>query len=309
MRIAFMGTPEFAIPTLKALIAHRHNICVFTQPDRPFGRKQILTPPPVKALAKQYGLPVMQFDRIKSCEGVSAIRKFVPDLCITAAFGQLLSQEILDIPKHGTFNVHASLLPKYRGASPIQSAIIDGESETGVTIMLTDIGMDTGDILNSASTMIEPNENSSQLSERLSIMGASLLIATIDRLVSGTLTRTPQDSASATRCKVLTRESGRLNFSDSCKRVHDVIRGTNPWPGAYATLEDKIVKIWASKLSQMEPDNDSPIGAIVGSSKDGLFVRCADGLLELAELQLSGGKRMDGKTFLCGNPIVGKIFS
>ncbi|MDO4564347.1 MAG: methionyl-tRNA formyltransferase [Clostridia bacterium] len=306
MRIAFLGTPEFALPSLNALISRRHTICVFTQPDRPVGRRQVLTPPPVKALARQHGLPVMQFERIKSAEGVAALKSFAPDLCVTAAFGQLLSRENLSVPRHGTINVHASLLPKYRGASPIQSAIIEGETETGVTIMMTDIGMDTGDILNSDSCPIRPDETAGQLSERLAVIGSRLLLAVIDSISNGTLVRVPQDEKLATRCKPLTRDSGRIDFSLPRLRVHNLVRGVNPWPGAFAYLDELPIKIWATRFADCVELADAPFGTLMGSAKQGLFVRCADGWLELCDLQLSGGKRMSGKSILCGNDLCGR---
>ena len=182
MRIAFLGTPEFALPSLQALIDRGDTLAVFTQPDRPVGRKVILTPPPVKVLAEQHGISVYQFEKIRSLEGREALEAFQPDLMVTAAFGQLLSSKNLAIPRLGTINVHGSLLPKYRGASPIQSAIIAGEAETGVTTMMTDIGMDTGDMLLKSATRIDPDETYEQLSDRLAVLGAKLLLETLDRL-------------------------------------------------------------------------------------------------------------------------------
>lgn len=306
MKIAFLGTPEFALPSLQTLIELGWELCVFTQPDRPIGRKMVLTPPPVKVLASKYSLPVYQFEKIRSKEGVEAMKTFAPDLCVTAAFGQLLSAANLDIPTFGTINVHASLLPKYRGASPIQSAIINGDSKTGVTIMLTDIGMDTGDILNQAVCQIDGNETYEQLSSRLSVLGAALLADTIKSIINGTAVRTPQDSALATKCKTLTRDTGRIDLSLPRKRIHDLVRGTNPWPTAFAYLDDKVVKIWKTELCDPDFDTNAPTGSLVGDQKRGLYLKCSDGYLKIIELQAAGAKRLCGNVFLCGTPILGK---
>ena len=303
MRIAFLGTPEFACPSLSALIARGDTLCVFTQPDRPVGRKAILTPPPVKALALAHGIPVFQFERIKSDEGIKALSEFSPDLCVTAAFGQLLSRRNLAIPKHGTINVHGSLLPKYRGASPIQSAIIQGESVTGVTTMLTDIGMDTGDMLLQRETAIGPDETYEQLSDRLAILGAELLTETLDRLKAGTLTRTPQNPADATICHMLTKEDGRIDFTRPAQAVHNLVRGTNPWPSAFAMLDGEPLKIWETK--QTDLFFDAEVGTLHGENGR-LYVRCADAMLEIVTLQQSGKKRMPADLFLRGCPLDGK---
>ena len=303
MRIAFLGTPEFALPSLAMLIARGDTLCVFTQPDRPVGRKAVLTPPPVKALALERGVPVLQFEKIRSKDGVAAMEAFAPDLCVTAAFGQLLSAKNLAIPKYGTINVHGSLLPKYRGASPIQSAIIDGEAETGVTTMLTDIGMDTGDILLQARTPIGENETYGELSDRLAILGAGLLSETLDALGAGTLSRTPQDAAVATVCHMLTKEDGRIDCSLPCKAVHDLVRGTNPWPAASALLDGQPLKLWETLRS--DASFDVPAGTLI--ERNGrLFVQCADGALEILSLQASGKKRMDAAAFVRGCPLDGK---
>ncbi len=303
MRIAFLGTPEFALPSLAALIARGDTLCVFTQPDRPVGRKAVLTPPPVKVLAQSHNVPVYQFEKIRSKEGREAMETFAPDLCVTAAFGQLLSAKNLAIPTYGTINVHGSLLPKFRGASPIQSAIIAGEPETGVTTMLTDIGMDTGDILLTRSTPIGPNETYGELSDRLAELGAELLLETLDALEHGTLKRTPQDPAQATVCHMLTKEDGRIDFHKDCQTVHDLVRGTNPWPAAFAMLDEQPLKLWETRRS--DALLDAPAGTLADRGGR-LYVRCADGALEILSLQASGKKRMDAATFLRGCPLGGK---
>lgn len=303
MRIAFLGTPEFALPSLEALIGRGDTLAVFTQPDRPVGRKAVPTPPPVKVLAERSGVPVYQFDKIRSAEGLAALEAFAPDLCVTAAFGQLLSARNLAVPRYGTINVHGSLLPRYRGASPIQSAIIAGESETGVTTMMTDIGMDTGDILLKIRTPIDPDETYAQLSERLAALGADLLLETLDRLERGTLTRTPQNPDDATVCHMLRREDGHIDCTRTAKSVHDLVRGTNPWPCAFVLLDGQALKVFETKRAD-EQFPDPPGTLRVRSGK--LYLICADGALEICALQASGKKRMDAETFLRGCPLDGK---
>jgi len=306
MRIAFLGTPEFALPSLDMLQQSGHTLAVFTQPDRPVGRHATLTPPPTKAYALQRDIPVYQFEKIRLPEGVAALKAFAPDLMVTAAFGQLLSAENLSIPKLGCINVHGSLLPKYRGAAPIQWAIIDGETQTGITTMMTDIGMDTGDILLVDHLAIEPDETSGELFERMSVLGAETLRRTIDALEAGTLVRTPQDESQATKCPMLKKEHGKLDFSLSAAAVHNRVRGTNPWPGAYALLDGEPLKIHKTSKTD-QPIDDEPNGILKGNAKLGLFVRCADGWLEILELQATGGKRLNAKDYLLGRSLEGKV--
>ena len=304
MRIAFLGTPEFALPPLEMLIQSGHELALFTQPDRPVGRHSRLVAPPAKQLAQQNGIPVFQFEKIRSAEGIEALSAFAPDLMVTAAFGQLLSQANLDIPRLGCINVHGSLLPKYRGAAPIQWAIVNGEAVTGVTTMMTDIGMDTGDILLMEETPILPDETTDELAKRLSVLGAALLKRTIEQLESGTLPRRPQDASRATKCVMLRKEHGKIDFGRPAKQVHDLVRGMNSWPGAFAFHGDVTVKIWRTRQSDECASSAAP-GVCFGDPKRGLFVMCADAPLEILELQLPGGKRLDGKTFLRGNAFDG----
>lgn len=306
MRIAFLGTPEFALPSLDMLYCSGHTLAVFTQPDRPVGRHATLTPPPTKAFALEHGIPVFQFEKIRLPEGVAALKEFAPDLMVTAAFGQLLSAENLAIPKYGCINVHGSLLPKYRGAAPIQWAIIDGEAETGITTMMTAIGMDTGDILLVDHVAIDPDETAGELFERLSIVGADTLRRTIASLEAGTLVCIPQDESLATKCPMLKKEHGKLDFSQSAKSVHNRVRGTNPWPGAYAMLEECVLKIHKTKRSD-RTIGDEPVGLLTGTNRTGLFVRCADAWLEILELQAVGSKRLGAREFLAGKPLEGKV--
>ena len=306
MRIAFLGTPEFALPSLEMLRTSGHTLAVFTQPDRPVGRHATLTPPPTKAYALQHGIPVFQFEKIRLPEGVAALRDFAPDLMVTAAFGQLLSSENLAIPKYGCINVHGSLLPKYRGAAPIQWAIIDGETETGITTMMTAVGMDTGDILLVDRIAIDPDETAGELFEHMAILGAETLRRTIASLEAGTLVRIPQDESQATKCPMLKKEHGKLDFSLSAASVHNRVRGTNPWPGAYALLDGETLKIHQTRRTD-QAIGEEPFGILKGSAKSGLFVRCADGWLEIVELQATGGKRMRAKDYLLGRSLEGKV--
>ncbi len=303
MRIAFLGTPEFALPSLSALIARGDTLAVFTQPDRPVGRKAVLTPPPVKVLAEAHGIPVYQFEKIRSLEGRAALEAFAPDLCVTAAFGQFLSSKNLAIPRLGTINVHGSLLPKYRGASPIQSAIIAGEAVTGVTTMMTDIGMDTGDILMTAETPIGENETYGELSERLAELGAELLLNTLDALERGTLVRTPQDPDMATVCHMLAKEDAHIDFTRPRKAIHDLVRGTNPWPCAFASLDGQALKIFETRMTDAF-FSDAP-GTLRERDKK-LYLCCVDGALEIVSLQASGKKRMPAGDFIRGCRLDGK---
>lgn len=305
MRIAFLGTPEFALPSLSMLIDRGDTLAVFTQPDRPIGRKAVLTPPPVKVLAEQHGIPVYQFEKIRSQEGLDALEAFAPDLMVTAAFGQLLSAKNLAIPKLGTINVHGSLLPKYRGASPIQTAILEGETVTGITTMMTDIGMDTGDILLKAETPIGENETYAELSERLSHLGAELLKETLHRLEGGTLKPIPQEDSQATKCKMLTKQDGILDFSQPMQTVHNRVRGLNPWPVASSSLDGQPLKIWETRLFDTAPSMQAECGTLTVYNRD-LFVRCSDGWLKITSLQISGKKRMDASVFVRGTEVEGK---
>ena len=306
MRIAFLGTPEFALPSLDMLQKSGHTLAVFTQPDRPVGRRATLTPPPTKTYALAHGIPVFQFEKIRLPEGVAALQAFEPDLMVTAAFGQLLSAENLAIPKFGCINVHGSLLPKYRGAAPIQWAIIDGETETGITTMMTAIGMDTGDILLVDRLAIDPDETAGELFERMALLGAQTLQKTIAALEAGALTRIPQDEAQASKCPMLKKEHGKLDFSQTALAIHNRVRGTNPWPGAYALLDGEPLKIHQTRMTDV-PIGDEPIGLLKGNAKSGLFVRCADRWLEILELQALCCKRLSAKLYLAGKTLEGKV--
>ncbi len=307
MRIAFLGTPDFALPSLELLIARGDELCVFTQPDRPKGRHGELAPPPVKLLAQQLNIPVYQFDKIRRPDGQQALLEYAPELMVTAAFGQILSKENLDVPKYGCINVHGSLLPKYRGAAPIQWAVINGERETGITTMLTDVGLDTGDILMTRRVEIGENETAGELFDRLAVLGASVLSDTIAALENGTLKRTRQDENEATTCRMIKKEYAKVDFSLPSQCIHDLVRGMNPWPTAFSTLDGETVKLHTTRMTERRFSGE-PGECVLADPKEGVFVVTGDGAIELIELQYPGAKRMDAKASVLGRPLAGKRF-
>jgi len=301
-----MGTPDFAVPSLKALIENGYDVVgVFCQPDRPKGRGHKLAACPVKELAQQ-SIPVFQPERIKRPEGVEMLRALKPDLCVTAAFGQLLSQEILDIPPMGTINVHSSLLPKHRGSAPINWSIIKGDQVTGVTTMFTDKGMDTGDILLMRETKIGDTENAGELSDRLAVMGAELLIETIRELEAGTLKRIPQDHEAATYEPKMDKELGRIDWTKTAQEIDWLVRGTTPWPGAFTTFAgengEQTIKVFALAVREGAPSG-MPGEVIAADAKQGLIVSCGDHDVEMLTIQMPGAKRMNAKDYLRGHTI------
>ena len=300
-----MGTPDFAVPSLKALVENGYHVVgVFCQPDRPKGRGHKLAACPVKEYAVSQNIPVFQPERIKREEGVQMLKSCAPDLCVTAAFGQLLSQEILDIPPMGTINVHSSLLPKHRGSAPINWSIITGDTVTGVTTMFTDKGMDTGDILLMKETPIGETENAGELSDRLSVMGAGLLIETIRELENGTLKRIPQDHEAATYEPKMDKELGRLDWSKSAREIDCLVRGATPWPGAFTTLAgengEQTIKVFEIAVKSGE-SSGQPGEIIAADAKNGLVVSCGDHDVELKQIQMPGAKRMNAKDYLRGH--------
>ena len=308
MKIAFLGTPDFALPSLKMLYERGDDIVVFTQPDKPVGRKAVMTAPPVKKLALEYGLDVFQFDKIRSEEGLAALKDADPELMVTAAFGQILSKENLSVPRYGCINVHGSLLPNYRGAAPIQWAVINGEEKTGVTTMLTDIGLDTGDILLERETEIGKDETAGELFDRLAEMGAELLKETIEKLERNELEPKKQNDAEATKCSMIKKEHGHIDFSKSEKAIHDLVRGMNPWPCAYAMLEGEAVKIWRTRRIPTKKTGSKAGSILCADKQNGLIVKCGDGDIEILELQFPGSKRMSAQAAMLGHELVGKVF-
>ena len=299
-----MGTPAFAVPTLDALAeAGRYDIVgVVTQPDRPAGRGHKLTACPVKQRALELGLNVLQFERLRRPEGVAAIRELAPDVVVTAAFGQILSQELLDIPKYGTLNVHASLLPKHRGAAPIQWSILMGDRTTGVTIMRTDAGLDTGDMLRSAEVEIGEDETAGELTERLSQLGAGLLVETLDDWLEGRIAPVKQDESESSYEPMLTRELSEIDWTKPAEQIARQVRGLNPWPEAVTSYNGGKLKVCRARTAALETSAE-PGTVVASGAREGLIVACGEGCLELTEIQAPGSKRMSAKAYLMGRSI------
>ena len=299
MRVIFMGTPDFAVPSLQKLLDRGDEVCaVFTQPDKPKGRGHKLQAPPVKELALAHGIPVFQPPTLKDEAVWQTLRDLAPEVIIVAAYGKLLPPAVLEIPLYGCINVHGSLLPKYRGAAPIQWAVINGEKTTGVTTMQMARGMDTGDILLQAETKIGPEESAGELFHRLKDLGADLLGDTLDALQAGTLTATPQNEDQATLAPLLSKELSVIDWTRPAREIHDLLRGLDPWPCAVATLEGKRLKLLASRVTSAK-------GAPGEAREQGgeLLVCCGDEALTLTLLQTENGKRMSGKEYLLGHPL------
>lgn len=297
LRILFMGTPEFACPTLQKLIDRGENvIAVVTQPDRPKGRGQQLQQPPVKLLAEQHGIPVLQPIKVRLPEVVESIRALRPDLIVVVAFGQILPKSLLDIPPQGCINVHASLLPRYRGAAPLNWCIVNGETETGVTTMLMDVGLDTGDMLVKKSTPIDPEEDTQSLHDRLAVIGADTLAETLDLLRTGRLVREKQDDSLTCYAPILKKEYGLIDWQKEPLAIKNHVRGMSPWPGAYTVLDDKVLKVFRVRTAA----GSGLPGTVLKSDRCGLEVACGSGSLLIEELQLEGKKRMSAGDFLSG---------
>ena len=305
MRIVFLGTPEFGVVTLQKLLESSHEvIAVVTQKDKPQGRGNKLTPSPVKVFAQKANIPCFEYDKI-SRDGVSDLKALHPDIMITAAYGQILSQEIIDIPRYGIINVHASLLPKYRGASPIQSAIINGETKTGVTIMQTEAGLDTGDILGVIETEICEYETAGELSRRLAQIGADLLIEVLEKIQNHTVRPEPQLHVNATVTNKIHKEDCVINFNKSSKQIKCLVCGANPDPIASAVFENGIVlKVYTVRLASNINSHGTP-GEIIEptSAKRGVFVMCNPGVIELGLVQLPGKGIMEAKTLVSGRKL------
>jgi methionyl-tRNA formyltransferase len=303
-RALFFGTPEFAVPCLSAVAELCDVQLVITQPDRPAGRGMKLAPPPVKVRAAELGLHVIQPTKVRTPEFASQLRAAGADLAVVVAYGRILTPEVLAAPRLGCVNVHASLLPKYRGAAPIQWAIVHGERETGVCLMQMEEGLDTGPELARASVMIGPNETAGELAERLSKLGAELLRRELPRFWAGELTPVPQPEG-ATLAPMLKKEDGALDFAQSASAIHDRVRGLSPWPGAHAWLESgaaarERVKIHRTRVQSAQSPTAAPAGQILGSEADGVLIACGQGVLTICELQFEGGKRLSATAALAG---------
>ena len=302
MRLVFLGTPAFAVPTLDRIVEAGHQVlAVVTQPDRPRGRGQHPSPPPVKEAAARLGLPVRQPERVKLPESVELLRALGAEAMVVVGYGQIIPQTVIDLAPLGIMNVHASLLPKYRGAGPIQWAILNGETRTGVTTMRIDAGLDTGDMLLKRWTEIGPEENAVELGARLAVMGADLLVETLAGLAAGTIVPEKQDSSQATYARLLKKEDGLLDWSLPAPAIHNRVRGLQPWPGAYTTFRGQTLHIWKSRPAPRPPapgPRPPKPGRVVAVKP--LVLGCGSGALELLEVQLEGRKRISGADFANG---------
>jgi methionyl-tRNA formyltransferase len=295
-----MGTPEFALPTLEGLIEAGVDLrAVFTQPDRPKGRGKQLAMPPVKILAQRRGIAVHQPLKLRDPSVVSELQALAPDLIVVVAYGQILPKSVLAIPRYGCINVHASLLPRYRGAAPINKAVMDGEEVTGVTTMLMDVGLDTGDMLVGHSTPIGFEETAGELHDRLALLGRAAMEETLARLCAGTLKCEPQDDAQSSYAPMLKKEDGRIDWKKSAAELHNLVRGLDPWPGAYTYLDGELLKL-ARTLP--EPGEGEP-GVVIAAGPEGVRIACGEGVLRVRELQLPGKKRLPAADFLRGRPL------
>ena len=301
MRIIFMGTPDFAVPVLQSLINSRHEVvAVVTQPDRPKGRGKNMQFSPVKECALAHNIPVMQPVNVSVPEVIDELRAYEPELIVVVAFGQFVTKKIREMPKYGCINVHGSLLPEYRGAAPMQRAIIDGKKVTGITTMFMAKGMDTGDMLLKTEVEILPTDNFEDLHDKMAVAGAALLLETIDGLEKGTITRTPQDDALATHAPMIHKETGHIDWSKGGQQIIDLMRGMYPGHGAYAVLGEEPLKMfWAEAENKSYPD--AAFGEIVEVTKKDFAVKCGGGILRIKEVQARGGKKMAADAYLRGH--------
>lgn len=317
MRILFMGTPEFAAGALEAILAAGHEVvCAVTQPDKPKGRGKTMQCPPVKECALRHGIPVFQPEKIKEPKAAAELEKYKADLFVVAAFGQILSSEILHMPKYGCINIHASLLPKYRGAAPIQRAILDGEKESGVTIMQMNEGLDTGDMLTRVVVPITEKETGDSLHDKLMEAGAKLVVETIPLIERGELVPQKQEDEKSCYAKMLHKSMGRLDWTQDAQVLERMVRGLNSWPGAYTSFRGKNLKIWEAECSQREEENQTDKmnpeqksldqknpGEVIHTAKDSFTVQTGNGSLTIRTVQIEGKKRMAVKDFLLGYPV------
>ena len=303
MRVIFMGTPDFAVGTLKALLESGHEVAaVVTQPDKPKGRGKNMQFTPVKEVAVEAGITVLQPKKVREAQVVEELRTYAPDVIVVVAFGQLIPKEILEMPKYGCVNVHASLLPKYRGAAPIQWAVIDGEEKSGVTTMQMDEGLDTGDMLLKEEVVLDEEETGGSLFDKLSEVGAQLLLRTLDGLEKGTIVPEKQPEESTTAyAAMLTKHMGEIDWNKSAKEIERLIRGLNPWPSAFTRLGEKNVKIWRAAV--LEEKTEHAAGDVIQIGKNRFGICTGNGILEILELQPEGKKRMAADAFLRGYPL------
>ncbi len=297
MNVIFMGTPDFAVPSLEK-IAEKHNVtAVFTQPDKPVGRKMVMTPPDVKVCAEKLGIPVYQPTKLRECDSCDIIREMNPDVIVVVAYGQILPENILTIPKYGCINVHGSLLPKYRGAAPIQWAVLNGDKKTGVTTMYMEKGLDTGDILLTREYEIDINDTAGDVFDKLSLMGGELILETLEKAEKGELTPVKQDDSKSSYAKMLDKSLCNIDFNKTSKEVHNQVRGLSPWPVASTMLNGKVLKIFETRLS----DGNGKPGEVICTNP--LTIACKEGSVIVNTVQLQGKKKMDSKSFLQGHKI------
>jgi len=304
MRIVFMGTPEFAVPSLDILVKNKMDVILaVTQPDKPKGRGHQVCCSAVKEYAAEKGIPVMQPEKIGDEDAVAQLKALEPDLFVTCAFGQLLTEKVLDIPKMGTVNVHGSLLPKYRGAAPIQWAIINGEKKTGITTMFTVLKLDAGDILLREEIGIDENMTAGQLHDKMSLLGAEVLLKTIHGLKAGTITPIPQEECDTCYAPRMTREAGEIKWNSTAGDIHNLVRGTNPWPGAYSWFKGHRMRIWKTRILDKEKITGQLPGTVLEISKDGFMVQAGKGILSVDEVQCDNAKRLTANQYICGHEV------
>jgi methionyl-tRNA formyltransferase len=309
VRTIFFGSPDFAVPCLEALHDISDIAAVISQPDRPAGRGLAMRPPAVKKRALELGLEVWQPQKVRTAAFAEKLRALEADVAVVVAYGRILPRGVLDAPRTGCVNVHASLLPRWRGAAPIQWSIVHGDEETGVTLMQVDEGMDSGAVLSTLATPIRPDDDAATLSARLSKMGADLLREQLARYVAGDLTPQPQQEGEVTMAPLLKKEHGSIDWNQSAQAVHNQIRGMNPWPGAHTVLGERRIKVHRSVASTLDPEGAAP-GQVIALDPEGILVACAQGTLEIQELQESGRKRVDARAFASGRGVaVGDRFS
>lgn len=303
MRIIFMGTPDFAVPSLEMLISEGYEVAaVVTQPDKPKGRGNKMSAPPVKEFALEHGIEVLQPDKIKTPEFVEQIRALSPDLLVTAAYGKILSKDLLEVPKFGCINVHGSILPAYRGAAPINWAVINGEKTTGITTMFTDVGLDTGDMLLKKELEISPDMTVGELHDKMAILGAEVLKDTLIKLKDGSIVRIPQDNSLSSYAPIMTKELGEIDWNKTAGEIHNLVRGTDPWPGAYTFLNGNRMRVWRTSLVSVGQKTGAN-GEILQVNNDGILVKCPDSCILIKEVQFDSSKRMSVMDYIRGHRI------
>jgi len=304
LKIVFMGTPDFAVPSLEMLVKDGYEVvAAVTQPDKPKGRGNKLAAPPVKEFALKKGIQVLQPEKIKTPEFIAQIRELQPDLLITAAYGKILSKELLEVPAQGCINVHGSLLPAYRGAAPINWAVINGESKTGITTMFTDVGLDTGDMLLKKELDIGQDMTVGELHDKMAVLGAEVLRDTLSELKKGTLKRSPQDDSVSTYAPMMNKELGLIDWNKKAGEIHNLVRGTDPWPGAYTFMEGNRMRVWKTSLRKESADSSQENGRILKVDDEGILVKCQDENLLLLEVQFDSSRRMSVKEYIRGHQI------